>query len=234
MTDPDGIGQANGVDTPAQRTRRDGDLLRDPRTGLAAAGVLLALFALLAVLVSVDSAAPPLLGRLDHAWRDVVLGWPSWTRALSRALKVLGSGVVMVPLRIVVAVWLIVRRRRYDLAAWLIAWAVADALTFLLKPGIGRVRPDLSDASSFPSAHAKTAAQVAVGLVLVTTSPWRSRAVPWAIAIAWIVAMGLSRTVLNEHWLSDVIAGSLLGAACAVGTAALVQRRRDRREAGRT
>ena len=39
----------------------------------------------------------------------------------------------------------------------------------------------------------------------------------WALALAWIVAMAVSRTVLDEHWLSDVVAGSLLGAACAVG-----------------
>jgi len=47
--------------------------------------------------------------------------------------------------------------------------------------------------------------------VLVATSPWRSRAVPWALAVLWIVAMALSRTVLDEHWLSDVVAGALLG-----------------------
>jgi undecaprenyl-diphosphatase len=134
----------------------------------------------------------------------------------------------MVPLRIVVALWLIVRRRRFDLAVWLLAWVAADALTFALKPGIGRLRPGTTDASSFPSAHAKTAAQVAIGLVLVTTRPWRSRAVPWALAVTWIVAMALSRTILDEHWLSDVVAGTLLGAGCAVGVAALVQRRRDR------
>jgi membrane-associated phospholipid phosphatase len=38
----------------------------------------------------------------------------------------------------------------------------------------------------------------------------------------WIVAMDVSRTVLDEHWLSDVVAGSLLGAACALGAAGLV------------
>jgi undecaprenyl-diphosphatase len=132
-----------------------------------------------------------------------------------------------VPLRIVVGLWLLVRRRRADLAAWLLAWAAADLLTLVLKPAVGRVRPDLADAHSFPSAHAKTAAQVAVGLVLVFTSPWRNRAIPWALAVAWIVAMALSRTVLDEHWLSDVIAGSLVGTACAVGAGAIVQLRRD-------
>jgi membrane-associated phospholipid phosphatase len=218
---------------PRGRTRSDGDLLRRPEGGLLVAGILLAVVATLTAVVLVDASSPPLLGEIDRWWRDLVLDAPGWTETFSHGLKVLGSGWVMVPLRILVAIWLIARRRRYDLAAWLLAWVAADAITFVMKPGIGRVRPDGTDATSFPSGHAKTAAQVAVGLVLVVTSPWRSRATAWGIAAAWIVAMALSRTVLDEHWLSDVVAGSLLGAACAIGVAALVQRRRGVRDDGR-
>jgi membrane-associated phospholipid phosphatase len=65
---------------------------------------------------------------------------------------------------------------------------------------------------------------VAIGLVLVATSPWRSRAWAWALASAWIVAMGFSRTVLDQHWTSDVVAGALLGAGSAFLVAGLVQR----------
>ncbi|HEU4355498.1 MAG TPA: phosphatase PAP2 family protein, partial [Actinomycetota bacterium] len=97
------------------------------------------------------------------------------------------------------------------------------------KPWIGRVRPDGSSATSFPSAHAKSAAQVAVGLALLVTASARRRSIAWALALAWIVAMAVSRTVLDEHWLSDVVAGSLLGAASALGAAwvvAAIERRR--------
>ncbi len=187
----------------------------------AVAGVVTAL-------VAVDPGSPPLLGGIDRAWRDLAQEAPGWFESASRALKVLGSGLVMVPLRIAVAIWLGVRRRRYDLAAWLLAWALADLLTFVLKPAIDRVRPDGSDATSFPSAHAKTAAQVAFGLVLVLTSPWRTRITWWLLAVAWTVVMAASRTILDEHWLSDVVAGSLLGVGCAIGVAALVQLRRGR------
>jgi membrane-associated phospholipid phosphatase len=187
---------------------------------------MLAAVAVVAVLVAVDPGSPPPIGGLDRGWRELVLEAPSWAESASRALKVLGSGLVMVPLRIAVAIWLVARRRRYDLAAWLLAWILADAITFALKPWIGRIRPDGTDAASFPSAHAKTAAQVAFGLVLVCTSPWRRRAGWWLLAAAWTLAMAVSRTVLDEHWLSDVVAGSLLGAGCAIGVAAVVQQRR--------
>jgi undecaprenyl-diphosphatase len=211
--------------------RRDGDLLRHPRRSLAVSCLLAALVAALALLVRIEPTAPPGLGRIDASWRDLVSDAPSWMHGLSEALKLLGSGAVMVPLRVGVAIWLLLRRRRWDAAAWLLGWAVADLIAIGLKPMVGRPHPGGLGASSFPSAHAKTAAQVAIGLVLVTTNPWRRRIVPWALALTWIAAMSVSRTVLHEHWLSDVVAGSLLGAASAVGVAAWLQRRRDRRYA---
>ena len=221
-----------GTDEAARR-RLDGDLVRDPRRALIASAGMLAAVLLLTIVVASDVAAPPFLQGIDDAWRRRVLAWPEWTRRLGELFELLGSGVVMVAVRIVVAAWLALRRRRWDLAAWLLAWLLADLLTFALKPAIARARPtpiDLANPfTSFPSAHAKTAAQVAIGLVLVTTSPWRDRRVAYALAVAWIVLMALSRTVVDHHWLSDVVAGSLLGAACAVGAAAGTQRVRDRR-----
>jgi membrane-associated phospholipid phosphatase len=210
--------------------RRDGDLVREPVRGLVVAGVLFAAFAVVVTLVAMDPSRPPLLDGIDRSWRDQALRAPGWSERGSEILRTLGSGIVMVPLRIAVAIWLLVRRRRFDLAAWLLAWALADAIAIALKPAIGRAHPDGLGTSSFPSAHAKTAAQVAVGLVLVATSPVEGRrAMWWILALAWVVAMAASRTVLDEHWLSDVVAGSLLGAACAVGSAAIVQRFRSSR-----
>ncbi|MGZ8626713.1 MAG: phosphatase PAP2 family protein, partial [Actinomycetota bacterium] len=136
------------------------------------------------------------------------------------------AGWCMVTLRVAVAVWLLARKRYTALAAWLLGWALADLVTFGLKPAIGRLRPDGSNFTSFPSGHAKTAAQVAAGMVLVLTSPQRSRALAWTLAAAWIVAIAASRTVLNEHYLSDVVAGTLLGAGSAVLAAAYMQRSR--------
>jgi undecaprenyl-diphosphatase len=68
-----------------------------------------------------------------------------------------------------------------------------------------------------------------VGLVLVVTDPRRSRGAAYAAAVIWIALMALSRTVVDDHWLSDVVAGGLLGAAAAVGAAACAQLARNRR-----
>jgi membrane-associated phospholipid phosphatase len=217
----------------SEREWRDGDLVRRPRTAVTVALAMLGVVALLSAIVALDAARPAFLQGLDDAWRRQVLTWPHVAGQIGDLFEQAGAGIVMVPVRLVVATWLLVRRRRWDLAAWLLGWALADLLTAALKPGLGRERPTAIDAenpfTSFPSAHAKTAAQVAVGLVLVATSPWRPRRAWYGLALVWIVAMALSRTVVDHHWLSDVVAGSLLGAGAALLAAAIVRTVRDRR-----
>jgi len=221
--------------TPTERAWLDGDLVRRPRTAVTISLAMLGAVALLTVLVAIDVARPPFLQGLDEAWRRQVLAWPHVARRIGEVFERAGAGIVMVPVRLAVAAWLLVRRRRWDLAAWLLGWALADLLTAAMKPGLARERPTAIDPenpfTSFPSAHAKTAAQVAVGLVLVATSPWRPRLAWYGLAIAWTTAMALSRTVVDHHWLSDVVAGSLLGGGAAVLAAAIVRALRDRRAA---
>lgn len=218
---------------PSERPWLDGDLVRRPRTAVTVSLAMLGVVALLAVLVALDVARPAFLQGIDDSWRRRVLDWPHAARQIGDLFEQAGAGIVMVPVRLMVAAWLAVRRRRWDLAAWLLGWALADLLTAALKPGLARERPTATDFgnpfTSFPSAHAKTAAQVAVGLVLVATSPWRPRRAWYGLAVVWVGAMALSRTVVDHHWLSDVVAGSLLGAGAAVLAAAIVRAVRDRR-----
>jgi undecaprenyl-diphosphatase len=80
---------------------------------------------------------------------------------------------------------------------------------------------------SFPSGHAVAGAATAVALVLVLlpSGPARRR---WEfVAIGFAFVMALSRVYLNAHWFSDVVAGVLLGAGVALGSAGLVTEVRD-------
>ena len=182
---------------------------------------MLAAAAAITLLVVVDPANPPLIAGIDAWWRDLV-GDIRWAETGSKVLYEAGRGIVTIPVRLGVAAWLLMRRRRTDAATWLIGWVVADTLTWALKPGIGRLRPDGSDMTSFPSGHAKSAAQIGVGLLLLLPRTWKLRTVvPVSLGI---VGMAVSRTVLDHHWLSDVVAGALLGAGCALGAAVLVPR----------
>ena len=86
--------------------------------------------------------------------------------------------------------------------------------------------------TSFPSGHAVAASVTVIAAVIALVPPGRRRAW-WALAaMAFSILMGLSRAYLGAHWLSDAVAGILLGTACAVVTALMVgqiQRHAERR-----
>ena len=66
---------------------------------------------------------------------------------------------------------------------------------------------EVEDSYGFPSGHVSTTTTFAVGLAMLLG--WRRRG--WAMAIAWIAAMGVSRMYLGRHFLGDVLGGVLVG-----------------------
>ena len=87
-----------------------------------------------------------------------------------------------------------------------------------LKWTIDRERPDIdqlvgSAGSSFPSGHTATAAAVwaAVALVLGLDRRRRGRVALAAAAIGIACAVAASRALLGVHWLTDVLAGLVVG-----------------------
>lgn len=174
----------------------------------------------------------PFVGEFDLS----VLHWMDDVRNgvltfLARLLNVLGGGMVTIPLRIAVTAWLLIRTRWRALATWVITWAAAELIVTGAKTFFHRGRPPLTLVEvvgfSFPSGHAVAGAATAVALVLVLLPPGRARRRWELAAIAFAFVMAMSRVYLNAHWFSDVVAGVLLGAGVALGTAGLVTEIRD-------
>ena len=110
--------------------------------------------------------------------------------------------------------------------AFILTWAASEALLTWFKiffhRGAHRCRSWMSVGFSFPSGHAVAGAAIAVALVLVAFPPGPRRLKWERGAMAFAFLMGFSRVYLNAHWFSDVVAGVLLGAGIAIGSAALV------------
>ena len=64
-----------------------------------------------------------------------------------------------------------------------------------------------------------------VALVLLFTTPGPRRRWWWTLAGLGVVGMAWSRTYLQVHWLTDVIAGALLGSGISLLVFAIAQRR---------
>jgi membrane-associated phospholipid phosphatase len=108
-----------------------------------------------------------------------------------------------------------------------VVYAGDKLITNAIKDLVDRARPTLNPIAqtlgpSFPSGHASTAAAfyAALALVLSRGRSARERALLTGAAGALAIAVASSRVLLDVHWLSDVVAGLMLGwawfALCAI------------------
>jgi membrane-associated phospholipid phosphatase len=137
-----------------------------------------------------------------------------------RIVTQLGALTTIVVLCLVVATFETFRTR----SAWILPFLAVvlggeELLTISIKDLANRTRPSFDPAAvsglgpSFPSGHSATAAAfyAAVALLLSRRRGHAARAVLTGVAVGIAVAVAASRVLLDVHWLSDVIAGLLLG-----------------------
>lgn len=162
--------------------------------------------------------------RDEPVLRFVVRHRTAWLTAFMRFITHAGSSAVLVPLAIVVAVVLVVRRARRAAVQIGAVYLVANLSFQVVKRLTGRRRPPArmqlvhATGSSFPSGHATQIAAFCVTIAFIACAG-RSRTtarVIWLAAIVIIMLVGASRVYLGVHWLSDVLAGWILGTACAL------------------
>ncbi|MFY1669847.1 phosphatase PAP2 family protein [Plantactinospora sp. WMMB334] len=164
------------------------------------------------------------LHTVDHetaAWFNRVVSANGDLVTVLRAVSSLGGRPIMFWLVTIAVVGLLIRRQGRLAVFLIVAGVGALLLDPSLKELVGRLRPvvDIPVASapgnSFPSGHA-LGSIVAYGALLLVFLPamrprWHRLAV--AVVIAVVLAVGLTRIALGVHYVSDVVAGWLLGLA---------------------
>jgi undecaprenyl-diphosphatase len=187
---------------------------------------------IVAGLLFVAMAVGPIRDRLDSfdLWvyeLTYPIKWGPLT-VLSHLMAFLGSAYFVWPLRVVVTTVLAWRRRWVALSAWLSAIVLSEPLIGIMKAWYGRPRPPehlvVEVTGAFPSGHAVAGSVVALSLVIVLVPRGPARRNMEMAAAVFAMVMAGSRVYLGAHWLTDVFAGTAIGAACAIGGAALAQR----------
>jgi membrane-associated phospholipid phosphatase len=201
-------------------------MLVDIRRGLLVSGALLAGAVVVGLLVLLPGTAPAVQGVDDAVWRFAGAIRNEPATAVATALSWLGGAEVNWPLRAAALLLLAWRRHWLRAAAFTLAVVTSELFIGPIKDLTDRARPPgaliETTAASFPSGHAIATAVTAVGLVLVLAHPGPSRW-RWEVnAVIFTSVMALSRVYLRAHWLSDTVAGALLGAGLALGWPALL------------
>jgi len=149
---------------------------------------------------------------IDEAWNTLLFDSDiPLLLGFSQVMNFLGAGwfsILVVP--ITVALVLILLKRPWSAAFFLVAQAASAGAVQVLKHLFGRARPEeiivISDFGSYPSGHVANAATLAtVAFILFP------RLVVGIVGAVYIVLMAISRTAVHAHWLTDTIGGALIG-----------------------
>jgi membrane-associated phospholipid phosphatase len=186
-----------------------------------ALGLVAVPFSLL--LLWVEAQWAPLL-HADQAARDdlhaFALAHAGFVTAME-ALSTIGSWRGYLIGFAVVLGWLLWRRLVRSALFVVVTVGGSGLLNEIVKAAVHRARPLLTDpvahesGTSFPSGHAQGAVVGYAVLLLVLLPVLRKAARPIAVAAALLMvfAIGFSRVALGVHYMSDVLAGYVLGAA---------------------
>lgn len=182
------------------------------------------------VLLALVNGAWGPLHRLDlgsvQALHEVALRHPRLVDALDVVAVVFAPATFQVLVGVAVA--LLLRARRYQLAAWAaVTMYGGAALSPAVKGLVERARPAFpspvatANGYAFPSGHALDSllgCAVLLVIVLPRLRTRRARRAVMLVAAGIVLLTGVDRVALGVHYVSDVLAGWLIAVAVLAGT----------------
>jgi undecaprenyl-diphosphatase len=186
---------------------------------------IIAMLLAIAWLISLGIHSKTGVSHFDQSvWQFFVDHGSIRVHSLARFVTSFGVLGALLPVAVVVGVLVWVKSRSVfaAIAPWL-SVVVCGQIISVLKKSTDIARPPVQFQvaqirnPSFPSGHAGNTTALIVSVVLVAWfAAELSRGTKMWVTIGGAVivtAMGLTRLVLNVHWLSDVLAGWCIGAA---------------------
>ncbi|RYG72901.1 phosphatase PAP2 family protein [Lentibacillus lipolyticus] len=168
--------------------------------------------------VRILSGQPLYVDQLTRGYVEEVAGTDVYT--IFRWITELGSGTFLTPFTIVAAVvlWRVLRDW-LPATVFALGTLVSHGLNIVMKELVERERPSIfiaanAEGYSFPSGHAMIP-MVCYGFLAYLISK-QLRSDKQAVLLQWALALlifliGISRYVINVHYLTDVLAGFIFG-----------------------
>lgn len=150
---------------------------------------------------------------------------PVWLESTVRDITALGGTTVITMMTLVTAGYLFMSGKRNAALLVMVSILGAGFLSFAIKAGIERPRPELFPhgtpvyTASFPSGHAtgSAATYLTMGALLARFQRQRRLKIYlMSVAVLLTLMIGVSRLYLGVHWPTDVLAGWTLGSCWAL------------------
>jgi undecaprenyl-diphosphatase len=196
--------------------------------------VLIAVLFLSTWLISLGIHSKSGVSRFDQSvWQFFVDHGSSRVHSLARSITSFGVLGFLGPVCVVLGslLWVKTRSVAVAVAPW-VSVMLCGEIVSVLKKSTNILRPPLQYQvaqiynASFPSGHTADTTALVVSLLLIM---WCVLEMPrpvknWVTVVgtSTFLAMGLTRLVLNVHWLSDVLAGWCIGAATSLAVTGLL------------
>jgi len=174
-------------------------------------------------IVNFDLITNVFMDKINHAY-PLIVPIATWVTDI-------GGTFITTTLGIIFGLVFLLRQKWRIGCTFLLSTASTALLLLMLKQLFLRARPEnafitMVNDPSFPSGHSGMAASFFVILAYFVAPKIRSslmRGFFISICALIVIAVGLSRVILNVHWASDVIAGWSLGILLATVSIVLVR-----------
>ncbi|GAA0854667.1 phosphatase PAP2 family protein [Aliiglaciecola litoralis] len=150
---------------------------------------------------------------------------PMWVEEMMRDITAFGGVGILVAISLMVFSYLLLSGNHTLAWSFFVAITTGITVSFALKYGFTRPRPDLVPhgsyvyTSSFPSGHAMMSSLIyftIAGMLAKVGFERRIKSYFFFVAVILTVAVGVSRVYLGVHWPTDVLAGWMTGTGWAM------------------
>ncbi len=165
-----------------------------------------------------------------NLWMQKFVGAHAYLTYIAKILSDIGSGPIIIGVSIIIGLYFAYNRKWRSAIIPVLTLFLTSLSTSFLKNLFMSPRPDVAVnyilGPGFPSGHSSFSAALFFVIIYLFAPKIKSmikREVFIVLCIIAVIAVGISRLVLNVHWFTDVVGGWSLGLFIATGVVLFIR-----------